>query len=113
MLTDIWDFLHTATVADAYEMTVGNTTSNSTIKVYDYYKEIYKRINDVYVKIADTSKIRKWHKITLNFTTDEDDNFLYLHLYSITGRNADDTSKTFIDNLSTGDAVCNSHNRFA
>ena len=95
-----WDFLHTATVADAYEMTVGNTTSNSTIKVYDYYKEIYKRLNDVYVKIADTSKIRKWHKITLNFTTDEDDSFLYLHLYSITGRNADDTSKTFIDNLS-------------
>ncbi len=94
-----WDFLHTATIADVYEMTVGNTTSNSTVKVYDYYKEIYKRINDVYVRIADTSKIRKWHKITLNFTTDEDDTELYLHLYNITGRNADDTSKTFIDNL--------------
>lgn len=94
-----WDFLHTATIADTYEMNVGNTTSDSSVKVYDYYKEIYKRVNDVYVKIADTSKIRNWKKITLNFTTDEDDNELYLHLYNITGRTADDTSKTFIDNL--------------
>ncbi len=100
-----WDFLHTATVADTYEMTVGNTTSNSDVKVYDYYKEIYKRLNDVYVEIADTSKIRNWRKITLNFTTDEDDNELYLHLYNITGRNADDTSKTFIDNLTVSEVV--------
>ena len=94
-----WDFLHTATIADAYEMEVGNTVSDANVKVYDYYKEIYKRINDVYVRIADTSKVFNWNKITLNFTTDEDDSFLYLHLYSITGRNVDDTSKTFIDNL--------------
>ena len=98
-----WDFLHTATIADTYEMEVGNTVSNADVKVYDYYKEIYKRINDVYVRIADTSKVFKWNKITLNFTTDEDDSFLYLHLYSITGRNVDDTSKTFIDNLTVAE----------
>ncbi|MBQ7107841.1 MAG: tyrosine-protein phosphatase [Clostridia bacterium] len=94
-----WDFLSKVTVADTYDMKTGITSSNSTVKVYASYKEALEENTIGYNEIADTFKILRWNKISLKFTTDEDDTKLYLHLCTETGNNSSSTSKQFIDNL--------------
>ena len=96
-----WDFLSTAVVADSYDLPSGTTSSTDTVKVYAAYKEGYENSTVVSnrVEISDTSKILDWQKITVKFTTDEDDTALYLHLACKNGNSSSSTSKQFLDNI--------------
>ena len=95
-----WDFFSKAFVADTHSVLAnGKTSSGESFKTYASY--ITPTTTDEYGKtvIADTSAVRSWNKITLEFTTDEDDTTLYLYFNQQVGNNTSKTSKQFIDNL--------------
>jgi len=86
------DYIKTVVVADTYNGYSGGELDETLTKIYSTYTEL-----DDYV--VDADKIRNWGKISLNFTTDEDDTELYLHI-SFTSKNTDTaSSRIYIDNL--------------
>lgn len=95
-----WDFFSKVFVADTHLiLSNGKTPSGESFKAYASYTT--PTTTDEYGKtvIADASKVRNWNKITLEFTTDEDDTELYLYFNQQVGNNTSKTSKQFIDNL--------------
>ncbi|MBO5232176.1 MAG: metallophosphoesterase [Clostridia bacterium] len=99
-----WDFLNTAVVADSYLLGNGKTTTSGDIKVYSVFKADVVSENGENV-LVDKNQVRNWHKITINFTTDDDDTALYLHLRQEVGNNSSSTSKQFIDNLTCCETI--------
>ncbi|MBQ3088773.1 MAG: hypothetical protein IJC36_03965 [Clostridia bacterium] len=96
---DRWNCLRTAVVADSTELETYIVKSTDTCKVYDSFNGMTpaKFLNDSGLNAE--YPVREWQKITFNFTTDEDDEYLYLHLGLIRKDVASNSGFVYIDNL--------------
>lgn len=77
--SDRWNALHTAVITDTLELETYKLT-NATSKTYASFDAIMPAKDTNETGLDAKHPVREWQKITFNFTTDSDDEYLYLHL---------------------------------
>ncbi len=88
------DYIKTVQVADTYD-----GYNNSTKNLDENLTKIYSTYNETEDFTVDIEKIRNWGKISLTFTTDEDDTELYMHIAFGSKDTSTNASRIYIDNL--------------
>ena len=107
---DRWTCLRTAVVSDTVDLKT-YLVENDTSKTYDYYKGMSAVIFNPDTGLDEDIPVREWQKVTLNFTTDADDEQLYLHLsFARSGYGSTTGNIYFDDMVCTEDVFANSGN---
>lgn len=96
--SDRWNALHTAVITDTLELETYKLTSANS-KTYASFDSIMPAKDTNESGLDAKHPVREWQKITFNFTTDDNDEYLYLHL-GLTRKDVSGASGfIYIDNL--------------
>lgn len=95
---DRWTCLRTTVISDSVDLKT-YLVENDTSKTYDYYKGISNPIINPDTGLDEVNPVRQWQKITLNFTTDADDEYLYLHLSFARSGHGSTTGNVYFDDM--------------
>ncbi|MBO5232332.1 MAG: metallophosphoesterase [Clostridia bacterium] len=107
---DRWNCLRTAVISDTVDLKT-YLVENDASKTYDYYKGMSAVIFNPDTGLDEDIPVREWQKITLNFTTDADDEYLYLHLSFTRNNSGGSTGNVYFDDMvCTEDVFANSGN---
>ena len=107
---DRWTCLRNAVISDTVDLKT-YSLENDTSKTYDYYKGMTAVKFNPDTGLDEDVPVREWQKITLNFSTDADDEYLYLHLaFARSGLGSTTGNVYFDDMVCTEDVFANSGN---
>lgn len=95
---DRWTCLRNAVVSDTVDLKT-YLVENDSSKTYDYYKGMSAVKFNPDTGLDDINPVREWQKIILNFTTDADDEYLYLHLAFARSGLGSTTGNVYIDDM--------------